>query len=127
MNKYLEKIAANPLWEAAKATAGVGGDILKDVGRSVHHAVGGGYREGLVSRGIKNQEILRGVSSPEEYTKVIRSKGLVEPSESELKNLKNIQNKGIVKSLGYGGAALYGSNKLLNKIKERNQQQYYYQ
>ena len=130
-NKYLEKIAIiKPLWRTAKATSGaigsIGKDVAKDVGHSVMTAGGSGFRDAAKKLNPKiSQKNLRAVGSAGEFAKANR-KNFANKAElhKAVRGLQAEKNKGIVKSVGYTGAAYYGGNKILDKINQNNNSQY---
>lgn len=142
-NKYLTKISGIVSGIASnviRPAFDIGKDVLKDVGTSIHKATGGGFRDAAVAKGITNQHTLRQIHDPKSYLRAVRPKNkplasriAEEPSpasaksarKAEIKGLQRERKKSIMKSVGYGGAAMYGSNKILDKIKERNELQYY--
>lgn len=132
-NKYLTKIAGLPPVggilksvhkNVLKPAIGVGKDLGNAIGRDVHTALGGGYRDVANFHGITSQKGLRDVKDAKSLSKALESKGKT-ISDEHLDTLHNNRNKAIIKSVGYAGAAAYGGNKILDKVKERNQQQYY--
>lgn len=142
-NKYLVKLASlGIISNIVKPVLSIGKGIIKDIGTSAHKAIGGGFRDAAVAKGVTNQSILRGISDPRSFLKATKPKDLPLAShikgdtrsistkgsrKNEINNLIADRKKSIMKTVGYGGAAIYGGNKILDKIKERNEQQQYYQ
>lgn len=126
-NKYLNKIAG-VISSVVQPLLGIGKGIAKDVGQSAKTALGGGYREAAIAKGITNQHTLRGIKTPGSFLNATHPVGPpTAETSNQIKSLQKDKSKAIMKSVGYGGAAIYGSNKILNKIKERNEQPQYYQ
>jgi regulator of protease activity HflC (stomatin/prohibitin superfamily) len=137
-NKYLEKIAgapsaslgrsiANGVGHVAKAVGGVAKDIMHDAGHSVSTALGGGLANAAhkLDTGL-SQASLRKATTPGGFAKAV--KGVTKsPQERRglIEGLQKDRNKAIVKSVGYVGGTALAGNKILNKVKENNQQQYY--
>ena len=107
---------------------GIGKGVAKDVGQSAKTALGGGYREAAIAKGITNQHTLRGIKTPSSFLDATHPTGppTLETS-NQINSLQKDKSKAIMKSVGYGAATVYGGNKILNKIKERNEQPQYYQ
>lgn len=151
MNKYLTKISgivSGTYHRVLKPVAGVAGDILKDIGHSYHSALGGDFRDAAVNlHGITHQPTLRAIHDQKSYIEHVHARSPLQkgglfkkaiPRDihqliEEAKALQSDKNKGIIKAIGYTGVGIYGSNKVLNKVREyrdsRDQQQYdqYYQ
>lgn len=130
-NKYLVKISGL-IGNVVKPVFGVAKDVVKsvakDVGHSAHTALGGGYRDAAVAKGIKNQKDLRAIKDPKSYLKATKPRGDVAGKgarKDEINRLQSEKKKAIVKTVGYGAAGAYGGNKILNKIKGNDQPQYY--
>ena len=138
-NKYLTKISGM-FGSVLKAGAGLVADAAKGVGKDIHLAVGGGYRDAAVAKGITSQNTLRGINTPKSYLQATRPKldnqlkqvssdystravG-ADPSnvgkdarKSEINGLQQERSKAILKTVGYTAAAAVGVNKIGNKIK----------
>lgn len=134
-NKYLTKIASNIMSNIIKPVFGAAKDIVgavaRDAGTSAHKALGGGYRDAAVAKGITSQKTLRGISDPKSFLKATRPKGGTSATstkasrKSEIKDLQSEKKKAIVKTIGYTGAGLYGASKIKDKITGQNEPQYY--
>lgn len=125
-NKYLEKIAASAIGSGLRAVGSVAKDavsgLAKDVGSSASKAFGSGFANKAHELGVTNQRKLRNVKDTRSFMRATKGMGV---PHSEIKDLQKDKNKAIVKSTLYAGGAVYGGNKLLNKIKQRNEYQYY--
>lgn len=123
------------------AAADVVKSVAKDVGHSAHIALGGGYRDAAVAKGVKSQYILRGIKDPKSLVKATRPKGsplasrlpnVAQPVETkaarrtEINNLQKERKKAIVKTIGYGAAGTYGAVKVKDKITGSDEPQQYY-
>ena len=134
-NKYLIKIASNIVSNIIKPVYGATKDIVKgvakEVGVSAHKALGGGYRDAAVAKGITKQKTLRDIHDPRSYLKATRPKGGTSPTstkgtrKAEIKHLQEEQKKAIVKTVGYGVAGTYGTGKLKDKLTGQDEPQYY--
>jgi hypothetical protein len=134
-NKYLTKIASNIVSNIVKPVYGAAKDIVKgvahEVGSSAHKALGGGFRDAAVAKGITNQKALRDIHDPRSYLKATRPKGGISETstkgtrKAEIKNLQSERNKSIVKTIGYGTAGAIGASKLKDKVTGQSEPQYY--
>ena len=125
-NKYLEKIAGvysgviKPVASIATSAIKMVG---KDIGNSVHSAMGGAFKDEAVAKGFTNQNKLRSITNSDSFQKATNQS----IKSGKLDELQGDKNKGIIKTIGYGTAGIVGTNKLLNHIQERRQQKEYYQ
>jgi len=138
-NKYLEKIAAGIpkvgiMANVVHPILGVGADIAKGIGRDFHTATGGGFRDLAVDKhGVKLQSTLRKIHGKDSFLSTLHENALGTSSAiptketlAPLEGLQKDQKKAIIKSVGYSGAALYGGNKVLGAIRDRQDQQNQY-
>jgi hypothetical protein len=130
MNRYLEKISGSTsslVGSGIRAIGGVVKDVARDAGSSISTALGGGYANAAhkLDKGL-SQATLRKAINPKGFARATRNV-LKTPSErrTAIEGLQKDRNKAIVKSVGYVGGAALAGNKILNKVKENNQQQYY--
>ena len=138
-NKYLTKISG-VFGSTLKAGVGLVADVAKGVGKDVHLAVGGGYRDAAAAKGITSQNTLRGISNSKSYLQATKPKldnrlkqissdyytravG-ADPSnvgkdarKSEVKGLQQERNKAILKTVGYTAVGAVGAGKVIDKIK----------
>jgi hypothetical protein len=146
-NIYLEKISGL-FGNILRAGGSIVKDVGKDIGHSVHLATGGGFRDAAYASGVKDMDELRHVHDVKSYrdaTEGMPSKTWnkvdngkfkmtpgphLSPTPEQAKKLQDLttgKTKGIIKTVGYGTAVVYGGNKILNKIKENNENKEYYQ
>lgn len=121
-NKYLEKIAGSFVKPTLKAVGGVAKDIVKDVGTSASKALGSGFANKAHDLGVTTPWRLRKVKDARSFMRATKGMGV---SHEVIKDLQKDKNKAIVKTVLYAGGAVHGGNKLLNKIQQRNEYQYY--
>ena len=125
-NKYLEKIASSLVGSGLRAIGSVAKDavtgLARDVGTSASKSLGSGFANKAYDLGVTNQRKLRAIKDTRSFMRATKGLGVTHP---EIKALQKDKNKAIVKSTLYAGGAVYGGNKLLEKIKHRNDYQYY--
>ena len=114
--------------------------VAKDVGQSAHKALGGGFRDAAVAKGITNQRTLRGIKDPRSFLKetkpkakpsIFRTPGDPLPVATkgsrklEINKLQDEKKKAIVKTIGYGAGGVYAAGKIKDKITGADKPQYY--
>lgn len=122
-NKYLEKVAG--LLGLAGTTLRTAGSVasdavkgtLREVGTSASKAMGSGFANAAHDAGVTSQWRLRGIKEPKAFLRAVKEKGMSQDQRKILaKSLQIDKNKARMRTAIYAGAALYGGNKILNRV-----------